>query len=74
MKAKDMKRMGNGKLPSFSWPGGYPFAFLDNQGVFCSKCATDEMSVEIHWEGPEFTCDGCNARIESAYGIPNGEE
>jgi hypothetical protein len=57
-----------------------------DNGILCPECAngrhgseagdrnTDPqwrlVAVEVHWEGEPLTCDHCQAKIESAYGIP----
>ncbi len=32
------------------------------------------VAVGVHWEGEPLTCDHCDGEIESAYGVPEGEE
>lgn len=71
------------QLPAYAWPGGYPIYYLcADGGTLCPKCANgnDVATLDapdwnvtgygIHWEGEPITCDGCNAQIASAYGIP----
>ena len=65
--------MTDNKLPSHSFPGGYPLIYLDKSNdVFCADCATENDAAEpqIFFEGiPEY-CGGCRMEIESAYGEP----
>lgn len=68
-----------GKLPSFAWPGGYPLFYLDHENfILCPDCANKEeienlVAYDAHWEGEPLTCEECNGKIESAYGVPEQE-
>ena len=80
IKAKlDEIRLENGKLPAFSWPGGYPLLYIDkDNAVLCADCAHQEEenieAIDIHHEGPSEFCVECNAEIESAYGDPFSDD
>lgn len=71
----------HGKLPSHTWPGGYPLMYICRDGgVACPACANREVDVgqevvayDVHWEGPAICCDDCGAAIESAYGVPDSQ-
>lgn len=66
----------HGKLPAYTWPGGYPLLYLDEESnVLCPYCANSQdteldppvEAVAINYEDPFLFCDECSARIESAY-------
>ncbi len=63
--------------------------FHCEEGVWCPNCANqaawsiseDEdpdtltlVAVDVHWEGEPLECEVCGEDIESAYGVPSGEE
>jgi hypothetical protein len=64
----------NGRLPRFTDLGGYPLYYLSsNGGTWCPDCANQEdaepeiVDADVNWEDSELYCDGCPARIPSAY-------
>ena len=78
-------RDSKGNLPAFAWPGGYPVVYMaKDNGIHCPKCANDykagrdnqeqleSVAYFIHYEGPAEQCEHCNALIDSAYGVPEG--
>ena len=68
-------RLGDGTLPAFAFPGGYPLYYLDEEGnTLCPECArkNDEYTSPlaaygVNYEDPKLHCDDCSRRIESAY-------
>lgn len=72
---------GDGLLPAFAWPGGYPILYLDKDcEPLCADCATksdwsdaEVIAADVYWEGPTLQCANCNCEIESAYGDPEVE-
>ena len=70
-----------GRLPSYSWPGGYQITYICHDGnTVCPTCANLEADAHqkvtdcfIHWEGSPICCDDCGATIESEYGDPEAE-
>jgi len=79
---KSFERTSDGKLPAYSWPGGYTLIYLTKGGSWlCADCATKELDTpdgvdpviagDIFWEGPDMTCDECSRVIESSYGDPD---
>jgi hypothetical protein len=78
------------KLEAYAWPGGYPlFHLVADGGILCAgpQCANGPESraddaaedwrviaSDVHWEGEPLHCDHCGRSIESAYGVPEGEE
>lgn len=82
-KVREMLRDSSDKqLPAFAWPGGYTIIYLTKKDeVVCAKCANDPIAHDIHVqdygsydEGPDTTCDVCEASIESSYGDPDAEK
>lgn len=82
--ARNMERLRDGMLPSFTSVGAYPFMYVatdvSSYGVLCADCATREIATEdtqvlcdVYWEGDAMQCDECNADIESAYGPVEGD-
>lgn len=71
--------MKNGALPDFSFPA-YPIIYITKGSgeVLCGDCASDVASEidshHLHMEGAPLLCDECAAIIESAYGVPEGDE
>ena len=75
-------RDSKGNLPAFAWPGGYPVVYIaKDNGILCPKCANDytpereqleSVAYFVHYEGPTEQCEHCNALIDSAYGVPEG--
>ena len=76
-------RETGGKLRSHTNVGGYPIAYLcDDGGTLCPDCAEEEGSeleedrnsgwyIEtgfVHREGEPLVCDHCNGTVDSAYG------
>ena len=72
----------DGKLSSYSWPGGHLIYYLDSENsILCPKCAEIERNNEvkqhrpivsdIHWEGEPLVCGECNDEIKSVYGEIN---
>lgn len=90
MSALSEIRDSEGRVPKYAWPGGYPMAFLVDDGeVLCADCVNDPSNpvheggeadgwrVEgyvVHWEGGPLTCSHCNVEIPSAYGDPDEED
>jgi len=87
MANKDLPRDDNGKLVSYAWPGGYPVYYLDRDNCcLCPDCAricdgdehkgqcTETTEFGVHYEGEPITCEECNREIESAYGVPDGDD
>lgn len=74
-----------GNLPSYAWPGGYPMAYVFEDGdTCCPDCANGDARDEdgggwdvvgwfIHYEGEAEICAHCGEEIESAYGDPAEE-
>ena len=64
---------GQGDLPAWAWPGGYPLYYLSGEGneILCPYCANSEAdcitAYGVNWEDPMLICEECNERIESAY-------
>mgnify|MGYP003575380610 CR=1 FL=1 len=47
----DEYRDGQGKLPAFAWPGGYPLIYVTNDGgVLCPACANGENGAKPTYE------------------------
>lgn len=76
------QRDEDGQLASYAWPGGYPLYYLSENGlVLCPGCANDEdkaegdpvIAADANWEDPDFYCEDCERRIESAYADPDEE-
>lgn len=75
--ARDLERLTDGQLPSFSSVGAYTLLYLtlpDND-TLCAGCATEEIDTtdtevicDIYWEGDPIECDECGKQIESSYG------
>lgn len=74
----DEIRDKNGKFPAYTWPGGYPMFYMDNNGCgMCPACANkyeedflwDDpiKAYSVNWEDSDLYCDDCGERIESAY-------
>lgn len=54
-----------------NYVNGYRVLYVDAEGnVLCGDCAAETDSQHPYWEGPDMTCDECDATIESAYGDP----
>ncbi len=70
-----------GDLPYYSWPGGYPFYYVDSEfNTLCGTCANnnDEYSYilvdyDVNLESTDLYCDHCGQQIESAYGDGNDD-
>ena len=70
-------------LPAFTDFGGHPLIYVTVGGdVLCAACATRSVdspdgdtdpvrAADVHWEGPDEICAGCNTPIPSAYGDPD---
>lgn len=76
-----LRRENDGRLPSFSWPGAYPFVYLDGEhNLLCPACAnmpgfeSPVVDYFIHWDGAPVRCDHCYTEIESACGEPDPDE
>ena len=67
----DEIRDGEGKLPSFAWPGGYPMFYItEGNSTLCPNCANESDDIIdycANWEDSNLYCDQCSKRIESAY-------
>jgi hypothetical protein len=66
----------------YTWPGGYPKAFVVHDGCLCSKCVFSNfravisdtsmnvgpwnIQVDVLWEGEVF-CVECGEQLEVAY-------
>lgn len=77
-------RDSKGKLPAYAWPGGYPIAYVMNDGeCLCPTCVNDPSNpvheggaadgwriegYDINYEDNNLFCAHCNKQIESAYG------
>jgi hypothetical protein len=66
---------GDGKLPAWAWPGGYPLIYVTENGLtVCPPCANEADTSDpvtdgdVFWEGAPLTCEDCGKLIESAYG------
>ena len=71
------------ELPRYA-DGGYPLWYLDRgeTRALCPKCATEhirdcsrqgltpQLTKAVNWEDPNFWCEACDDRIESAYAEP----
>ena len=74
----DLPRFDDGTLMAAVFPGGYPVVYLDGDNeTLCAQCATNDEakgnsipSAFLHYEGDPVYCVDCNAKIESAYGVP----
>lgn len=77
-----MQRNEDGTLPAYAWPGGYTLFYLTRDGLtVCADCANREVDdsqavvgQDIYWEGPDMSCDDCEAEIKSSYGDPWTED
>lgn len=78
-KLQKLAEENNGKLPAYTWPGGYPVLYFDKHcETLCADCATKNLldtddkpvAYDVHYEGPTIQCVECNVDIESAYGDP----
>ena len=78
-------RDSKGNLPVYAWPGGYPIVYMaKDNGILCPKCANEytpgrdnpeqlePVAYFVYYEGPTEQCEHCNASIDSAYGVPEG--
>jgi hypothetical protein len=59
-------------LNKYSSVGSYPLFMARGGRAYCIDCANEELPsphdvIDANWENPEFFCDQCDARIESAY-------
>lgn len=71
-----------GEVPAHTEIGGYPLAYLTDEGhVLCAACVVvvcheidTPLKQCILWEGPDVHCDDCNAAMPTAYGDPEGDE
>jgi len=74
--------MENGKLQSYTWPGGYPIFYVTADcGKLCPDCANANRELlsdvndpqwfviccDVNYEDVDLTCDNCNKPIEAAY-------
>lgn len=47
-------REEDGKLPTYAWPGGYPVAYLcEDGGELCAACANGENGSEARENNPD---------------------
>ena len=85
----ELHRNEDGTLPAYAWPGGYQMIYFCGDGsIICPECANklDQNPPEapildyevlsasdVFWEGEEIICENCNRSIESAYGVPEGD-
>ena len=71
----------SGKYITCAWPGLYPVIYFTVNGlIVCPHCANREVDSsqrviagDIYWEGPDLTCEDCEAPMASAYGDPKAE-
>lgn len=69
-----------GKLVRFTWPGGYPVMYLNNNGaMICPRCAQlvlfddteEKYKPQVGFpimEGPNVVCEKCRDKFEMTYG------
>ena len=60
----NLRTSGDGTLPAYAWPGGYPIVYYTAAGLMiCAQCANDSDTsdpvhdAEVYWEGPTVQCD-----------------
>jgi len=77
-----------GGLPEYIWPGGYPAVYVDSTNETCCAACAERLMRDaeddggspigvtgfIHWEGPPEHCTDCGKTIDSAYGVPDGDQ
>jgi len=83
MKEGWSEESNKGRLPAYSFPGGYPLYYITKDGgVLCADCANDDRpanvdefdaqwyitDAEVNYEDDSLYCDNCGKQIESAYG------
>lgn len=75
IEAVTMPRDSDGKLSTYTWPGGHPLFYINTHDcqALCPDCANRELchfisGYEVNWEDERLYCDGCSKQIESAYG------
>jgi hypothetical protein len=73
----EFMRRADGSFERFTSLGCYPIFYLTRQGnVVCAYCAAEPneddspQHADVNWEDPDFYCDDCGERIESAYAEP----
>lgn len=76
------------QLPFYSELGSYPIVYYTKDfESLCAECAAKEIrewmygenddpptNYDVYWEGPPEYCAGCNRKIESASGDPEGDD
>lgn len=75
---RKLARLFEGRLPWYTWPGGYGMLYLSSDGVkLCPQCAQklldqEEVTHKLYpvawaadWDGERIRCNRCNDTIDS---------